>query len=248
MPGEPIIQVEGLTKRFGPVAAVDDLYFEIRSGQIAGLIGPNGAGKTTTIQMLLGLTTPSQGRIRIFGLDFLKHRQEILHKVNFSSTYTALPTNLSVWENLDIFSRLYGLRNTRSKIKGLLELFEIPETFGELTGKLSSGQHTRLNLCKALLNDPEILFLDEPTASLDPDIADKLRELLLRVQQERGLTVIYTSHNMHEVEKICDPVIFLSRGRIVAQGSPREVMAGGAADSLEDFFISLARQGAGGRS
>ena len=242
MPGEPVIQVEGLTKRFGPVCAVDNLSFDIHFGQIAGLIGPNGAGKTTTIQMLLGLTTPSQGRIRIFGLDFKKHRQKILSKVNFSSTYTSLPTNLSVWENLSFFSKLYGLRSSRAKVRELLELFEIPEVFGELTGKLSSGQNTRLNLCKALLNDPEVLFLDEPTASLDPDIADKLREILLRVQQERRLTVIYTSHNMHEVEKICDPVIFLSRGRILAQGSPREVMAGQAAENLEEFFISLARR------
>ncbi|HEY3171629.1 MAG TPA: ABC transporter ATP-binding protein [Thermoanaerobaculia bacterium] len=238
-----VLEVDHLTKRFGEVTAVDDLSFSAQGGEILGLLGPNGAGKTTTIQLLLGLTSPTSGRIRLLSLDLDRHRREILQRVNFSSAYISLPFNLSVRENLDVFARLYGVQNRRRRITELVELFEIPEVLETVTGKLSSGQVTRVNLCKAFLNDPEILFLDEPTASLDPDIAQKVRTALKRVQRERGVTMVYTSHNMREIELVCDRVIFLSRGKLVAEGTPREILERADSESLESVFITLARGG-----
>jgi ABC-2 type transport system ATP-binding protein len=238
-----VLEVDHLTKRFGEVTAVDDLSFSAQGGEILGLLGPNGAGKTTTIQLLLGLTSPTSGRIRLLSLDLHRHRREILQRVNFSSAYISLPFNLSVRENLDVFARLYGVQNRRRRITELVELFEIPEVLETVTGKLSSGQVTRVNLCKAFLNDPEILFLDEPTASLDPDIAQKVRTALKRVQRERGVTMVYTSHNMREIELVCDRVIFLSRGKLVAEGTPREILERADSESLESVFITLARGG-----
>ena len=232
-----------MTKRFDGVTAVDDVSFSAQRGEIVGLLGPNGAGKTTTIQLLLGLTAPTSGRVRTFGLELARRRREILGRVNFSSAYISLPFNLSVRENLEVFARLYGVRDRRQRIARLLDLFEIPEVANTVTGKLSSGQVTRVNLCKAFLNDPEILFLDEPTSSLDPDIAEKVRSALKRVQRERGLTILYTSHNMREIELVCDRVIFLSRGRVVAEGTPREILERADAESLEKVFITIARGG-----
>jgi ABC-2 type transport system ATP-binding protein len=240
---DPVLEAASLTKRFGSVTAVDALTFTARRGEILGLLGANGAGKTTTLQLLLGLTTPTAGSARVFGLDVRTRRREILARVNFSSAYVSLPTNLTAWENLNVFAKLYGLKRPRPRILELLELFEIPQALNRVTGALSSGQITRLNLCKAFLNDPEVLFLDEPTASLDPDIADKVRRTLGRLQRERGATMIYTSHNMREVEAMCDRVLFLSRGRIVAQGSPREVLDRARRETLEDVFIDIARGG-----
>jgi ABC-2 type transport system ATP-binding protein len=239
-----VLEVEHLTKRFGGLTAVNDLSFSARRGEILGLLGPNGAGKTTTIQLMLGLTAPTSGRIRVFGLELARHRREILQRVNFSSAYISLPFNLSVRENLDVFGRLYGVPDRRRRIAELLALFEIPEVIHTVTGKLSSGQVTRVNLCKAFLNDPEVLFLDEPTASLDPDIAEKVRDALKRVQRERAVTMIYTSHNMREIELVCDRVIFLMHGRMVAEGTPREILERADAESLEKVFITIARGGA----
>ena len=240
---EPVVVVSGLTKRFGAATAVDGVSFQVRRGEILGLLGPNGAGKTTTLQMLLGLTTPSAGHARILGLDVATERHAILQRVNFSSAYVNLPFNLSAYENLNVFARLYGVRRPAEKIRSLLELFEIPEARDKVTGALSTGQQTRLNLCKAFLNDPEVLFLDEPTASLDPDIADKVRTTLVRLQRERGLTMVYTSHNMHEVERLCDRVTFLSRGRVVAEGTPQELRDRVSGGSLDEVFIKVARDG-----
>lgn len=239
----PIIEVAHLTKRFGEALAVHDLSFTVTPGEIYGLLGPNGAGKTTTIQLLLGLVTPTSGTARLFGLEVHRQRRAVLQRVNFSSAYVALPSNLTAWENLFIFARLYGIRKPHKKIASLLELFEIPQVATQVTGALSSGQLTRLHLCKAFINDPEILFLDEPTASLDPDIAMKVRAALRRMQHERQLTIVYTSHNMREIETMCDRVMFLARGRIVAQGTPQEVIAQAQTTSLEDVFISIARDG-----
>ena len=165
---------------------MDGLSFTVARGEIFGLLGPNGAGKTTTIQLLLGLTTPTSGEIRVLGLPLLERRREILQRSNFSSAYVSLPSNLTVRENLEVFARLYGVTDRRRRIAEVLELFEISDTLKRLTGALSSGQATRLNLCKAFLNDPEVLFLDEPTASLDPDIAEKVRVTLQRIQRERS--------------------------------------------------------------
>jgi ABC-2 type transport system ATP-binding protein len=239
----PIITVTHLTKRFGSVTAVNDLSFTVIPGQIFGLLGPNGAGKTTTIQLLLGLITPTSGQASLFGLEVRRHRRAVLQRVNFSSAYVSLPTNLTVWENLWVFARLYGIRKPQKKIAALLELFEMPHITTTVTGALSSGQLTRLHLCKAFINDPEILFLDEPTASLDADIAVKVRATLRHMQRERGVTIIYTSHNMHEIEHMCDEVLFLVRGQAVAQGAPQEVMARTRTASLEEVFITIARDG-----
>lgn len=238
-----VIDVRDLTKRFGTVTAVEGLSFHVARAEILGLLGPNGAGKTTTIQLLLGLTTPTSGEVRVFGRDLARFRHEILKRVNFSSAYVALPSNLPVRENLTIFARLYGIRRASGRIRELLDLFGVGEAIGKKTGSLSSGQITRVNLAKAFLNDPEILFLDEPTASLDPDIADKVRTTLRDIQRRRGVAMIYTSHNMREIEILCDRVIFLSRGAKVAEGSPREVLARSRTASLEDLFISIARDG-----
>jgi ABC-2 type transport system ATP-binding protein len=248
---EIVLESQGLEKRFDGLRAVDGVSLRVERGEILGLLGPNGAGKTTTIQLLLGLTTPTRGRIFLFGRELKRNMRAILGRVNFSSAYTALPTNLTVRENLDVFSRLYGIAHPRSKIRELLELFELGSTENTVSGALSSGQLTRLNLCKAFLNDPEILFLDEPTASLDPDIAWKVRSILLRIHRERNVTMIYTSHNMQEIQKVCERIVFLSRGRVLTQGTPEEILERSGSPSLEDFFISLAHdipQGPSGQS
>jgi ABC-2 type transport system ATP-binding protein len=172
-----------------------------------------------------------------------KHRVEILQRCNFSSAYTGLPSNLKVWENLLVFSMIYGVNDRREKVDQLLALFEIAHLRNKITGHLSSGESTRVNLCKALLNDPELLMLDEPTASLDPDIADKVRKLLRRVQRERGITMIYTSHNMRDVEEVCDRLLFLHKGRIIAEGTPQQVIEKFQQKSLEEVFIRVARSG-----
>ncbi|MEO8189529.1 MAG: ABC transporter ATP-binding protein [Acidobacteriota bacterium] len=242
-PPDAAISVTGLTKRFGDIAAVDGLSFSVAPGEIFGLLGANGAGKTTTIQLLLGLTTPTAGDVRVLGLRMPSDRLAILQRVNFSSAYISLPSNLTVRQNLRVFAGLYSVRNAPAKIDGLLELFEVFDSANKATGALSSGQLTRVNLCKAFLNDPEVLFLDEPTASLDPDIADKVRTALQKLQRERGVTIVYTSHNMREVEVLCDRVLFLAHGRAVAEGTPRDVLARSKSDSLEDVFIAIARDG-----
>ena len=240
---EHVIEVRDLTKRFRDVVAVDRLSFDVAGASIFGLLGPNGAGKTTTLQLLLGLTTPTSGAARILGLDVARERRRILQRVNFSSAYISLPSNLTVRQNLEVFARLYGIRQAGRRVDALLELFEIPEVARRVTGALSSGQLTRVNLCKAFVNDPEVLFLDEPTASLDPDIADKTRTLLKRLQRERGVTIDYTSHNMREIQHLCDRVLCPARGRGVAEGTPREVVERANRGSLEELFIAIARDG-----
>jgi len=240
---EPVVQVEHLRKEFNGTVAVADVSFHVGSGEIVGVLGPNGAGKTTTIQVLLGLTTPTSGSVRVFGLDLERHRCEILHRCNFCSAYTALPANLRVRENLRVMGGLYGVPDLFRKMDELLALFEIGHLKDKTTGQLSSGESTRVNLCKALLNTPELLLLDEPTASLDPNIADKVRKLLRKIQREQGITMIYTSHNMRDVEEVCDRVLFLHRGRIIAEGTPQEVIAKFNQKSLEEVFITVARSG-----
>jgi ABC-2 type transport system ATP-binding protein len=239
----PIIEVEELTKEFDGTVAVNRLSFTVPRGQILGLLGANGAGKTTAIQMLLGLIKPTSGAIRVFGQDLESRRIEILQRANFSSAYASLPGNLRVWENLLVFSRLYGVNGAADRITRLLEMFEIGHLKGALTGQLSSGESTRVNLCKSLLNDPELLLLDEPTASLDPNIADKVRKLLRRIQRERNITMIYTSHNMRDVEEVCDRIIFIHKGRKVADGTPQQVLAQFNQKSLEEVFIQVSRSG-----
>ena len=242
---QTVVEVRNLTKRFERVTAVNGISFEIYQGEILGILGPNGAGKTTTIQMLLGVTTPTDGQIRIFGLDLARNREEILGRVNFSSTYVSLPQSLTVRENLRVFAQLYQVRNSREKIDHLLSVFEILHLRDTVTRKLSTGQLTRVSLVKALLNDPKILFLDEPTASLDPDIADKTRSLLKSIRAQSGLTILYTSHNMKEMEEMSDRIIFLDKGKIISTGTPAEIMKRFQGEDLEEVFLKVARGKAG---
>jgi ABC-2 type transport system ATP-binding protein len=244
MEQQAAIRVKGLTKRFGPVCALDSLDLTVARGASFGLLGQNGAGKTTAIQLMLGLTSPDAGSIEILGLPLATARREILARVNFSSAYVSMPSNLTVVENLTVFGLLYGLRRPARKIQELLELLEIPDTAKQVSGSLSSGQLTRANLCKALLNDPEVLFLDEPTASLDPAIAAKVRATLTRIRAERGTTLIYTSHNMREVEQMCEEIVFLRQGREAARGTPAQVRERAGRATLEEVFIDLAEAGA----
>jgi ABC-2 type transport system ATP-binding protein len=241
----PIVQVRHLTKRFGDFVAVNDISFDIQPGEILGLLGPNGAGKTTTIQMMLGLITPTGGTIRMFGLDLATHREIIMQQVNFSSTYISMPYSLTVEENLRVVARLYGMRNVEQRLDEVVKQLEMEEMRHKLTRKLSSGQMTRLTLAKAILTEPKVLFLDEPTASLDPDIAHKIRALLQDVRRSTGLSMLYTSHNMREMEEMSDRIIFLQRGKIVAEGTAAEITARFGDRDLEEVFLRLAREQAG---
>lgn len=243
MRDHPLVEVRDLTKVFDGFVAVDHISFGLYPGEIVGLLGPNGAGKTTTIQMMLGTLTPTSGGIKIFGLDLKRDGEKILSKINFSSAYTAMPASLSIWENLRVFATLYGIKDYRAKIEEVMQLFEISNLKNKLTDTLSSGQLTRLSLAKAFLNDPKILFLDEPTISLDPDIADKTRTVLKKSRDATDLTILYTSHNMREMEEICDRIIFLHRGKIIAEGSPREILKRFQKDHLEALFLKIAREG-----
>ncbi len=240
---EVILEARDLSREFDGVVALDRFSFKLKRGEVLGLLGANGAGKTTSMNMLLGLTTPSSGSIHAFGRDFFKNRVELLKRMNFSSAYTSLPGNLLVWQNLLVFAKIYGVPDHKKKITELLELFEISDLRQRVTGQLSAGESTRLNLCKALLNDPELLLLDEPTASLDPDIADKVRKTIRRVQSERQISILYTSHNMRDIEEVCDRVIFLHKGKVVTEGTASEIVAKSQQSSLEDVFIKIARSG-----
>ncbi len=239
----PILEVERLRKVFRGETAVEDLSFRVVPGEILGLLGVNGAGKTTAMNMILGLITPTAGSIRIFSQDMPRNRISVLRRCNFCSTYAALPSNLLVWQNLLVFGWIYKVRRPLQKARELLELFEIAHLYGRVTGELSSGEATRLSLCKALINSPELLMLDEPTASLDPDIADKVRQALRHLQKETGMAMLYTSHNMRDVEEVCDRVIFIHHGKVIAEGTPKEILQRSAQSSLEEVFIRLARGG-----
>lgn len=217
---DPILSVSNLTKKFGQFTAVDNISFQIAEGEVLGLLGPNGAGKTTTIDMLLGLTKPTSGEINIFGLPFEQNRVEILKKMNFSASYINLPWRLKLWENLYTFARLYEVDNYRQKVDKLLMDFKIFDLKEKLTDSLSSGQLTSLYLCKAFINNPRLILLDEPTAFLDPDVADLTKKYILKKVKEEKITVLFTSHNMSEVTEICDRVIFLNHGKIVAEDTP----------------------------
>ncbi|MFQ5455651.1 MAG: ABC transporter ATP-binding protein [Nitrospirota bacterium] len=236
-----VIEVRGLSKSYDTFTAVDNISFEAYENEILGILGPNGAGKTTIIHMLLNIIIPTSGSIKMFGLELQKNREKILSSVNFSSSYVSMPYSLTVMENLKIFAMLYGMRSYKEKIEELLDIFEITDIKDRLTKTLSSGQLTRLFLAKALINDPRIVFLDEPTASLDPDIADKIRKFLKRLKKSTACTIVYTSHNMREIEEISDRIIFLNRGKIEVAGRPKEVVSFFNEKNLEDLFIRLAR-------
>jgi ABC-2 type transport system ATP-binding protein len=238
----PVVEVRNLTKRFQGFTAVDNISFDIKKGEILGLLGPNGAGKTTTIHMLLGLITPTVGTIHMFGLDLAKHRETILQQVNFSSTYISMPFSLTVEENLKVIARLYELKHIQQRIDDIVKKLEMEDIRHRLTRKLSSGQMSRLTLAKALMTEPKVLFLDEPTASLDPDIVNKIKSFLKEYQRSEGLSILYTSHNMREMEEMSDRIIFLQRGKIVAEGTASEIIQRYAQRDLEEVFLKLARE------
>ena len=242
MPGPtPILQADKLVKTFGTFTALDGLSFTVGEGEALGLLGVNGAGKTTAMNLILGLTTPSSGSVHIFGKEFWKNRIEILRQVNFTSAYTALPSNLLVWQNLLVFAKLYKVPRPKQRVEELLELLDIAHLRKSVTGRLSAGESTRVDLAKALLNSPRLLLLDEPTASLDPDIADRVRKLLRQLQRDHGLSILYTSHNMRDIHEVCDRLIFLHAGKVLAEGTPGEIHEKFNRDSLEDLFIGVAR-------
>lgn len=220
---ESVLKVTNLSKTYGNFTAVDAVSFSVPRGKIVGFLGPNGAGKTTTIQVLLGITLPNGGSIEYFGRDFAREREACLQRINTTSAFNTLMGRISVWENLFVFAELYQVPNARAKIKQLLGELEAIDLASRLYKDLSSGQKTRINIVKALLNDPEILLMDEPTASLDPDIADKTLTLIENLRRERNISILYTSHNMNEITRICDEVIFLDHGKIVAHDTPQNL-------------------------
>jgi ABC-2 type transport system ATP-binding protein len=236
-----LMEVRSLRKTFKHSVAVEDVSFDVKKGEILGLLGANGAGKSTTLFMLLGLISPCRGSIKVFGQDLQKHRVEILQRMNFASAYQFLPYNLKVWENLRVFGEIYQVREIKKKSDDLLEMFELTRLRNKITGSLSSGEQTRVNLCKALLSDPDLLLLDEPTASLDPDLADKVRKILLDVHKRTGMTIVNTSHNMADVHELCDRILFMRQGKIIAEGTTAQILDQFEKSSLEEVFITIAR-------
>lgn len=241
-----VLEVQSLRKEYRSrertVTAVDGIDFAIAAGQTVALLGGNGAGKTTTLSMLLGLLIPTSGTIRILGEDMVRHRYRVLPRMNFSSPYVELPHRLTVAQNLGIYARLYGVRDRKTRIAEIAADMDIEALLDRPAGKLSAGQKTRVALAKALLNRPDVLLLDEPTASLDPDTADWVRQYLRRYQQDSGATILLASHNMQEVERLCDDVLMMRAGRIVDQGAPAELTARYGRHNLEEVFLDIARR------
>lgn len=233
-----ILTVKNLTKKFGRFTAVNNISFSLKEGEVLGLLGPNGAGKTTTIQMLLGITIPDKGTIQYFGKDFFQNKQNSLSKINYTSTYNELQGRETVMENLIVSSLLYEVKDFKTKIARLVDYFKVGPLLDRRYRFLSSGEMSRVNLIKALLNDPKVLLMDEPTASLDPDIADQTLTLIENLNKDHKVSVLYTSHNMKEVERMCDRVIFLSRGKVVAEDTPLNLTK-----KIEDVQLNLTFDG-----
>ncbi len=237
-----VLSVTELRKQYGDLVAVDGISFEVRPNEILGLLGPNGAGKTTTINMILGVLEPSAGTIRIEDLDLRKHRSQALARTNFAAVYAPLPGNLTVAQNLRIFALIYDVKNVSDRIDALLAQFDLVRFRDVKCGVLSSGEQTRVSLAKAMLNRPQLLLLDEPTASLDPAAARDVRSLIRACAGQGAGGVLWTSHNMYEVEEVCDRVLFLSHGRILLEGDPRRLPGEHGKETLEDLFITVARE------
>lgn len=242
-PSSPILEVSHLAKAFGPVQAVRDVSFAIAPGAITGLLGGNGAGKTTTIGMILGLIEPSAGRILVDGLDLRAQPVRARGLMNFSSPYVDLPHRLTVFENLMVFARLYGVGKPKARIADLAGHLDLEAFMDRPVGRLSAGQKTRVALAKALVNRPRLLLLDEPTASLDPDTADWVRRYLLEYQAESGAAILLASHNMAEVERLCSDVVMMRTGEVVDHDSPAGLLARYGRDDLEQVFLDIARHG-----
>jgi ABC-2 type transport system ATP-binding protein len=237
----PAIEVDRLVKVFKGTTAVAGISFRLPAGSITGLLGGNGAGKTTTIAMIMGLTVPTSGTVSVLGARMPRQRYQVLHRMNFESPYVDMPMRLTVRQNLKVFSGLYGVEDAKARIEALADEFDLNDFIDRPTGKLSSGQKTRVSVAKSLLNRPEVLLLDEPTASLDPDTADWVRGRLERYRSDSGATVLLASHNMAEVERLCDRVIILKKGRIEDDDSPQRLLARYGRHNLEEVFLDVAR-------
>jgi ABC-2 type transport system ATP-binding protein len=235
------IAVRDLRKTYDTVEAVRGISFTVRAGTTTALLGGNGAGKTTTLSMLLGVLTPTAGQITVLGEDMLRHRHRVLPRINFTSPYVDLPKRLTVRENLRVFADLYGVRRASARVAAVAEECDLVELLARPYGGLSAGQRTRVSLAKALLNEPDVLLLDEPTASLDPDIGDRMRTYLEQYQRRTGCTMLLASHNMGEVERMCDDVIMLRAGLVVDQGSPQALLARYGRADMEQVFLDVAR-------
>lgn len=238
----PALCVVNLRKRYANITAVDDVSFTVKRGEIVGLLGPNGAGKTTTINMILGVLEPSGGRVAIDEIDIAQNRALALKRANFAAVYAQLPGNLTVSENLRFFGLLYSIHGLRARVEELLEEFDLVRLRDTKCGLLSSGEQTRAALAKALLNKPQLLLLDEPTASLDPSAAQIIRERIKSLASRDRCGILWTSHNMYEVEAVCDRVLFLSHGKVLLEGNPRTLPGEHGSASLEDLFIRVARE------
>ena len=238
----PALRASGLHKVYGSVTALDGVSFSVNRGEIVGLLGPNGAGKTTTINMVLGVLAATTGSVEIDGIDISKQRARALAKTNFAAVYAALPGNLTVIENLRFFGLLYGVDSLRIRVEELLRQFDLAHLRHTKCGLLSSGEQTRAALAKALINRPQLLLLDEPTASLDPSAAQLIRAKIKKLATENRCGILWTSHNMNEVEEVCDRVLFLSRGKVLLEGDPQTLPQEHGSATLEDLFIRVARE------
>jgi ABC-2 type transport system ATP-binding protein len=241
MPAAPAIEVERLVKIYKKDPAVDGVSFAIAPGSITGLLGGNGAGKTTTIAMIMGLIAPTSGRVTVLGADMLRQRYQVLHRMNFESPYIEMPMRLTVRQNLTVFGMLYGVSDLAERIAQLGEALDLTDLLDRPAGKLSAGQKTRVSLAKSLINAPELLLLDEPTASLDPDTADWVRARLERYRHDRDATILLASHNMAEVERLCERVIIMKQGRIEDDDTPARLLARYGRRTLEEVFLDVAR-------
>jgi ABC-2 type transport system ATP-binding protein len=238
----PVLAVKGLRKEYRSTVAVDGVSFEVKKGEIVGLLGPNGAGKTTIINMILSVLAPSAGSIHIEGIDIARHRSQALARTNFAAVYAPLPGNLTVAQNLRIFGMIYNVKQLSERIEALLVQYDLLPFRHRKCGVLSSGEQTRVGLAKAVLNRPGLLLLDEPTASLDPSTARDIRDKIRAFAGEDTAGVLWTSHNMFEVEEVCDRVLFLSKGKILLEGDPKTLPSEYGKDTLEELFITVARE------
>ena len=238
------IEIKNLHKRYNNIEAVKNINFTINKGSIVGLLGPNGCGKTTTIGMMLGLIKPSSGTVFINGqnIESEKNRTKILEKMNFISPYVELPKKLTVEENLKVYGKMYGAKNLKDKISDLMKQLNLSEFKTRKTGELSSGQKNRVSLAKALINDPEILLLDEPTASLDPDVGDYIRTYIESFASKKGTTILLASHNMNEVERLCDEVMMMKNGEIIDKGTCNDLIKKHGRKNLEETFLKIVRE------
>ena len=236
------IEVKNLAKQFKNTLAVNNISFKINKGTIIGLLGPNGCGKSTTIGMMLGLIKPTSGTVVINGQNIENNRTSLLEKMNFISPYIELPKKLTVEENLKVYGRLYGVKNLEGKISEIMEKLNLTEFKKRKTGELSSGQKNRVSLAKALVNDPEILFLDEPTASLDPDVGDKIRTFIEDFASKKGATILLASHNMNEVERLCHEVMMMKDGKIIDKGKSSDLINKHGRKNLEEVFLKIVRE------